>query len=170
MTKQNPYAKAKAKNSPSNKKKKEITMTNRPAIIPESETQRPPPPGRSNSGSKAAIDKVRVFTNQTKRDATKRGTSSAMKWWFDKFQADYKSDLFDDLRDAEDSEAEGETVISHILDFAQWLKKNHIGAQGKDKALSSDTVGQYFSQVKTTIKSKTEDLSIWANHEVDWYF
>ena len=124
--------------------------------------------GKAAATNSAAINKIHSHTSQLMCDATIRGRASAMRC-FQKFLTDSNCDLDADLDVAEDDEARGEVVISYILDFSSWLKKNSVGAQGKDKALSNDTIGEYFGQVKETIKDKTQQLTIWENHEELWY-
>ena len=122
----------------------------------------------TGASSSATMTSIHAIASQLKGDATIRGRNSAMKC-FHKFQADTNVDLFSDLNEAEDVEAKGEAAISYILNFSLWLKKNPVEAQEKDKALTNDTIGQYFGQVKEVIRESTSTLKIWNNHEDECY-
>ena len=123
----------------------------------------------TNTANTEAIRKAAEATNNLSRSlATKRGRHSAMKLVHE-YMASNNTDLLKELGEAENTEAKGELALSFILDLALWLKTNPVQAQGKNKALTEGTIGQYFGQVKENIKDVTFDCDIWVNHEDDWY-
>ena len=122
----------------------------------------------SKESTANTIAQVHTYIHHLKRDATKRGRSSAMKV-FHTFMEDTNTDILVDLNTCDDKYAAGELVIGCILDFATWLKKNPVQAQGKDKALLNSCVGQYFGSVKAILQEATHTLDIWVDHETIWY-
>ena len=98
----------------------------------------------TGSSSSATMPSVHAIASQFKDVATIRGCNSSMKC-FHRFQVDTNVALLWDLNEVEDVEAKGEAAISYyILNFSLWLKKNPVEAQGKDRVLTNDTIGQYF--------------------------
>ena len=79
---------------------------------------------------------------------------------FHNFMDDTNTDILEDLQSCDDDQATGEIVVGCILDFATWLKRNPVQAQGKDKALLNSCVGQYFGSVKTVLLEATHSLDI----------
>ena len=122
---------------------------------------------KSEISQKAAIAKSQLL-----RTKTIEGRKSAMNV-FHSYMADMNVDVIaiaalDAAKN--DCETRTEIVLEVLLDFSFWLKQNAVQAKGRNKALNSSTIGQYYGQVKETIRDYTFDLKFWEHHHNEqWY-
>jgi hypothetical protein len=57
-----------------------------------------------------------------------------------------------------------------LISFCAWFASKAIPQKNsKNKTLGIVTKKQYFSSIKEEIRNETKDLSIWENHEEEWY-